>query len=518
MTAATPPVPPVADAPGSPGRVWNAWLAATRQELAAPAEALVRGSTALRSAIPSDAPPRVVQAVENILTRSQQLHDLIARWLHPEHDGELDDTQEKALRHDLRGHAAYIIGMCRLWQQQAAKYSMERFDPALETLAATAGHIVTLLDKLISFKRSAAPTAAEEAGLAELIRYMDSLPASQERGDILVVDDSPYNREYLRDLLTQQGHRVVTAADGEEALRLIAVQPFDLILLDVLMPGITGFGLLERLKGSELWRHIPVIMVSALEDEKGVVNCIARGAEDYLRRPVEPLLLRARVGACLEKKRLRDREITYLGRIDQLLHALFPPEVVVELKETASIRPRRYERVGVLFLDVAGFTAYCNAHRDRPEEVVNSLQQHFLAFERIARMHGVQKIKTIGDAFMGTAGLLRPCDNPVRTLIRCGQDMIQSARTGTPPWEVRVGIHIGPVVAGVLGETQYSFDLWGDTVNIAARMESAGQLGTVTLSADAWREVSKLGRAELRQVAVHGKGTMQIFGFKGFNE
>jgi len=144
------------------------------------------------------------------------------------------------------------------------------------------------------------------------------------------------------------------------------------------------------------------------------------------------------------------------------LHALFPPEVVIELKETSSIRPRRYERVGVLFLDIVGFTPFCNSRRDRPEEVVNTLQRHFLAFEQIARTHGVQKIKTIGDAFMGTAGLLRPCENPVLTLIRCGLEMIQSARAGNPPWEVRVGIHIGPVVAGVLGQTQYSFDIWGE--------------------------------------------------------
>ncbi|MFL5341667.1 MAG: adenylate/guanylate cyclase domain-containing protein [Gemmataceae bacterium] len=495
--------------------LWSAWLAATRQELAAPAEALVRGSEALRATVPADAPPKFAEAVANIATRSAQLRELVARLLHDE--AMLDENQEKTLRHDLRGHAAYVIGMCRLWRKQAAKSGLDRFSPDFDRLEATAGHVVTLLDKLVSFKR-AAPSAEQAEGMAELLRYMDELPASQERGDLLIVDDNKFNRDYLADLLTQQGHHVVGAADGEEALRLLEAQPFDVILLDVLMPGITGFGILERLKASELWRHIPVIMVSALEEEMGVINCIARGAEDYLRRPVEPLLLRARVGACLEKKRLRDREITYLGRIDQLLHALFPPEVVVELKETSSIKPRRYERVGVMFLDVVGFTAYCDSRRDRPEEVVNSLQQHFLAFERIARGHGVQKIKTIGDAFLGTAGLLRPGDNPVTTLVRCGEEMIRSARTVSPPWEVRIGIHIGPVVAGVLGETMYSFDLWGDTVNIAARMETAGIPGTITLSGDAWREVSAQAMAELRQVAVRGKGTMEVYGFRGWKK
>jgi CheY-like chemotaxis protein len=494
-------------------------LAATRKELVAPAEAVVQHAEALRTAAPADAPARFVEALTNIHTRARQLRELVAQLTRADQAGAaLTEAQERTLRHDLRGHAAYIIGMCQLWRKQAARFALERFEADLDTLKTVAEQVVTLLDKLVSFKRAALPATGSSDGMAELLRYMENLPASQERGDILVVDDSSFNRDYLRELLTQQGHRVGTAADGAEALRLVAAQPYDVILLDVLMPGMTGFGLLERLKSSELWRHIPVIMVSALEEEMSVISSIARGAEDYLTRPVEPLLLRARVGACLEKKRLRDREMTHLGRIDQLLHALFPPEIVTELKETSSVRPRRYERVGVLFLDVAGFTAFCDSRRDRPEDVVASLQQHFLAFEHIAQRHGVQKIKTIGDAFMGTAGLLRPSDKPVLALLRCGLDMIQAARSATPPWEVRIGIHVGPVVAGVLGETQYSFDLWGDTVNIADRMQSLGEPGIITLSGDAWREVSALGRAERRRVVVRGKGLMELFAFRGFNE
>src|SRR5262249_44670363 len=144
------------------------------------------------------------------------------------------------------------------------------------------------------------------------------------------------------------GHRVASAADAGEALRQLETMPFDLILLDVLMPGVTGFGLLEKLKATSHWRHIPVVLISALEDQKSIAGGIARGAEDFLTRPVDPLLLRARINACLEKKRLRDREITYLERIDRLLHAIFPPEVVVEVKETSTVRPRRHEKVGVL--------------------------------------------------------------------------------------------------------------------------------------------------------------------------
>src|SRR5260221_14434916 len=136
---------PIADGPGAQGRVWDAWLAATRQELAAPAEALVHGSDVLRSSLPAGAPPRFVEAVTNIHTRSQQMQEWIARWLHIDGTSDLDENQEKTLRHDLRGYAAYVIGMCRLWQQQAPKFRMERVLPPLENLAATAGPIVPLL-------------------------------------------------------------------------------------------------------------------------------------------------------------------------------------------------------------------------------------------------------------------------------------------------------------------------------------------------------------------------------------
>jgi CheY-like chemotaxis protein len=495
------------------GRILDAWLSATRQELTAPAEALVRTAQIWQQALPPDAPMKLVEAANHVVRRSQQLLDLIPNFIRPSQP--LQPDEERSLRHDLRGHAAYVIGMAHLWRKQLSKLALDRFDSILERLEQTAHHIVTILDRMASFQQ-ADPGSDDSVPIAELMRLMEELPASQERGHILVVDDNPFNRQYLQELLTQQGHQVTTAADGESALRLLNERPIDLILLDVLMPGISGFGLLERVKSSSRWRHIPVVMVSSLEEQRSVVNCIARGAEDYLTRPVDPLLLRARIGASLEKKRLRDREVSYLQRIDQLLHALFPAPVVAEVRETSTVRPRRHEKVGVLFADVVGFTAYCDQHREWPEWVVESLQRHYLAFERIAQSHGVQKIKTVGDAFMGTAGLLTPHHNPVRVLVECGLEMIASARANSPSWDLRVGIHVGPVVAGVVGETQFSFDLWGDTVNTAARMESASEPGRITLSPEAWYDIADLANAESATVEIRGKGKMQVYRFLHF--
>src|SRR5262249_8701783 len=158
--------------------------------------------------------------------------------------------------------------------------------------------------------------------------------------------------------------------------------------------------------------------ISALDEVDSVVRCIQMGADDYLPRPFNPVLLRARIRACLEKKRLRDREARYLEQIereqrrsDELLHVILPDQVVKELKATNGVRPRRYDEVAVLFADIVGFTPYCDRHC--PEEVVSHLQRLVEAWEDSALRHQVQKIKTIGDAFMAASGLLHRVENPV---------------------------------------------------------------------------------------------------------
>jgi class 3 adenylate cyclase len=148
---------------------------------------------------------------------------------------------------------------------------------------------------------------------------------------------------------------------------------------------------------------------------------------------------------------------------------------------------------------------------------VSHLQQLVAAWEEIALRHDVEKVKTIGDAFMGAAGLLGPTEgHPVLHCVRCGLEMIEAMRELSAGWGLRVGVHFGPVVTGVIGQRRFSFDLWGDTVNTAARMESHGTAGAVTLSAEAWRHVADRCRAESRDVVmVKGKGEMEVFRIVG---
>jgi class 3 adenylate cyclase len=338
-----------------------------------------------------------------------------------------------------------------------------------------------------------------------------------DQARILIVDDEPFNLDVLEQELELLGHGSVRASDGEEALERLRAEPFDLILLDVMMPRLDGYGVLERMRSMEEWRHIPVIMISALTDLKSAARCIARGADDYLPKPFEPVLLKARIGSCLERKRLHDGEAAHLAEIDrqrrraeELLHAILPASAVAELESSQRVIPRRHENVAVLFADVVGFTAFCETHT--PEEIVANLHRFTSAFEELTAQHRLEKIKTVGDAVMATAGLLLPNDDPVMASVECAVATIDAARRLPARWELRVGVHIGPVVAGVVGRQKFSFDLWGDTVNIAARLAAYGTTPGIHLSAAAWRQVSGRVRAEpLGWTPIKGKGDMEIY-------
>jgi len=334
---------------------------------------------------------------------------------------------------------------------------------------------------------------------------------------ILVVDDNDDNRYTLTRRLKREGYaNLAVAENGRQAVDALAERRFDLVLLDIMMPEMDGYQVLEHIKSNPALRDIPVIMISAVDEMDSVVRCIELGAEDYLPKPFNPVLLRARVGACLEKKRLHDQEAAYLSQIeherqraDDLLHAILPAAAVSELKATDAVAPRRFEDVAVLFCDVVDFTPYCEKHS--PEEVVGQLQDWVDAYEGIVVRHGLEKIKIIGDAFMATAGLLRPVDDPALAAVRCGLEMAAAARRLDSGWSVRVGIHFGPVVAGVIGHRQFMYDLWGDTVNTAARIVAQADPGAVVVSDAAWGQVKDRCRGRsFGFVELKGKGRVEL--------
>ena len=428
--------------------------------------------------------------------------------------GKLD---ESILHHEIRTPLNQIIGYAEMLQEEASDRGHDAVIPDFQKIHHAARRLLELVFTKFAGAESQSPHPAE--GAAVFVRR--EAPAIQqfpvEPGSLLVVDDNEPNRDMLARRLERLGHRVARAENGREALEKIRAEPFDVVLLDIQMPVMNGYQVLEELKADPVLRALPVIVLSASDESQSVIRCIQMGAEDHLRKPFDPVLLQARINACLEKKRFRDREVSYLRQIqeekqraDELLHIILPHDVAAELKATNAVQPRRFENVGVLFCDIVGFTAFSD--RRPPEKILAWLQSLVEAFEEIAARHGLEKIKTIGDAFMAAAGLPNPLENPAHHCVRCGLEMIAAASAQPPHWQVRVGVHVGPVVAGVVGRKKYQYDVWGDTVNTAARMEQAAPANSVCVNAETWRglETSCAGQSQGR-IQIKGKGEQEIF-------
>jgi class 3 adenylate cyclase len=263
-------------------------------------------------------------------------------------------------------------------------------------------------------------------------------------------------------------------------------------------------------------------MISGVDFDQAALQAIGMGAEDFLQRPIDPRLLRARMGACLERKQLTDRGKSLLSKVrhqarefDGLLRSILPDQVLLEMRN-GRYPPRRIDNVAVLFADLVGFTKFC---RDAdPELVIQPLQNLIERWEDIAQFFSIQKIKTIGDALMCASGLLKAEPNPVEICVRYGLELIRITREINPEWDLRVGINVGPVVAGIVGRRQFLFDLWGDTVNTASRMESGGEKGRICLSEQAFKTISGIARASLRGGhEVKSLGKVNQYLFEGFH-
>jgi len=338
-----------------------------------------------------------------------------------------------------------------------------------------------------------------------------------DRKALLVVDDEEFNRNLLVRQLNKEGYdNIETAGNGHQALQMARDGDFDLVLLDIEMPELDGHQVLEQLKSDMRLRSIPVVMISGVEEVDAIVKCIELGAEDFLAKPFNPVLLRARVGACLEKKRLADQERQFLKNIKEekqrsegLLNVILPAAAAAELKSTGTVKPRRYDNIAILFCDIVNFTQFCESHG--PEEVVSRLQALFERYEELTTKYDMEKIKTIGDEFMSSAGLQQTNADPLLSAVKCGLEMAAAATELDDDWQVRVGVNCGPVVAGIVGRDKYQFDVWGDTVNMASRMAGAGSPGAVAMTYDAWMQVeSDCEGRSLGRMDIKGKGSVEV--------
>ena len=213
-------------------------------------------------------------------------------------------------------------------------------------------------------------------------------------------------------------------------------------------------------------------------------------------------MVQARVRTHLALREAHEQLAEEKRKMDRLLDNILPAPAVAEIKLTGGVIPRRFENVAVLFSDLVGFTNYCDQHA--PEEVVRELGNLFVIFESCARRHGLEKIKTMGDAFLATAGLLEPVDDALHAAVSCALAISEEAARSGRGWQVRSGIHIGPVMAGIVGEERYQFDVWGDTVNVASRLTGAASPGGVGLTEQT--------SASLRGFAISPRGAVELKG------
>src|SRR5215813_12374442 len=295
---------------------------------------------------------------------------------------------------------------------------------------------------------------------------------SGDRAEILVVDDNRVNRLLVAQLLEQLKHRVSFAENGQRALEVLRDHPADLVLLDVEMPEMNGYETLEALQADPKLRDIPVVMMSSVDEVDSVARCVEMGAEDYLFKPVNAVLLRARVAASLEKKRLRDLQ-------RELFRKFATAEVAEELMATGFALGGKHVDATVMFSDIRSFTSL--AESLQPAETIDLLNSYYtLMFDAIGGHGGIVN-QMLGDGLMAMFGAPLPRADHRERAVRAALEMLElvadfdreQARQGKPEIKIGIGIASGQVIAGYTGtDRRVSYTCVGDTVNLAAHLEA----------------------------------------------
>jgi adenylate cyclase len=521
-------------------RIERALAAYVRQELSAPVTAVVGYAEMLMEDAVRAGRAEAVDDLKRILDASQTLNRLVLSLLDPavfqRHEGSADLAEfRRKLRHDLRTPINAIKGYGEMLREDAIDGDGSAFVGDLDKMLAEVTLLLDRIDGLVTYSDgNASPSLGAGNAAATPDRMVERLLASvrtvaAEEADlaavrpsrILVVDDNASNRDLLARRLERQGHTVLQAEDGSRALALVGELALDLVLLDLMMPGMSGYEVLTRLKADLRHRDLPVIMISALSELDSVVRCIEAGAEDYLAKPFNPILLRARVGSSLEKKHLRDRERQMVEalraekeRSEHLLLNILPQAIVTRMNGGETVIADHLPDVTILFADLVGFTRIASAMA--VADLVRMLNGLFSEFDRLAIEHGVEKIKTVGDNYMLAGGLPDPHADHACAVAGMAVAMLaaveRTSRDFGVPLQMRIGIHSGEVVAGVIGTHKFVYDVWGDAVNVASRMESHGVPNRIMISAATHARVRGRFRAEPHgMVEVKGKGLMETF-------
>ncbi len=459
----------------------------------------------------------VVNNIGQVLTDAQQLLALIDEILDPH----AQRPSQERLNRDLLFPLSHLLSHVERLVHTSHQRGDEEITGDIERIL----EAVRRLDEIVSSGAvsrvimAVRPTPGEAAVAVREAAGAPRRPVTHvDTGKLLVVDDNESNRNMLSRRLLRQGHTVKLAENGKRALEMLREEDFDLVLLDVMMPEMDGYQVLEHLHADDKLRGLPVIMISALDQLDTVVKSIELGAEDYLPKPFNPVVLRARIGACLEKKRLRDRERAYIKKLrseqersEQLLLNILPRPIAERLKEGQRTIADVFPDVTVLFADLVGFTRM--SEQLPPAELVAMLNKIFSMFDQLAEKHGLEKIKTIGDEYMAASGLPMPRPDHAEAMAEMALDMLAVIERFNAKRNrgvrIRIGMNCGPVTAGIIGTKKFAYDLWGDTVNIASRMESHGIANAIQVTEATYKRLRHKYAFQRRGIIhVKGKGAL----------
>ncbi len=361
---------------------------------------------------------------------------------------------------------------------------------------------------------------------------------------ILIIDDTLTHRLSLAGILEEEGYTDLLMADSaDSAYRVLhetSPEYLDLILMDLQMPEVNGIEACAQIKSMEDWENVPIIVVTSSEDVEDLKLAFLAGATDFITKPPNEVELRARIRSALrlkhetDERKAREQELRQVNyqlekvlddlarqheqlqreqeKSERLLLNILPRPIAERLKqETGAIIADRFDEATVLFADIVDFTQL-SANRI-PDELVDLLNRVFSLFDTLAEQHGLEKIKTIGDAYMVVGGV------PVSRAdhIEAVADMALAMRRELPTLvgdtvRVRIGIHTGLVVAGVIGTKKFAYDLWGETVNLASRMETQGVPNGIQVTTAVYERLRDQYYFEARGlILVKGGGEMPTY-------
>ena len=486
-------------------------LSHLRHELRTPLNHIIGFSEMLLEEAGDAGATAPVAELRSVLEEGRQFLGLLNAYLgRTAADGAIDRARMEA---ELGGPLRRVMAACDALKACAGGLSSTADTDAIERIWLAARRLAALI---------LADMRQEEAAPAPAVKA--AAPAA--RGTILVVDDNEGNREVLSRRLAREGYALASADNGSRALEILRERPIDLVLLDVMMPVMDGYETLKSIKADEALRAIPVLMISALDELDSVIRCIELGAEDYLPKPFNPVLLNARIGACLEKKRLRDQEVRHarelaewnrtlerrveeqVAQLDRLgrLKRFFSPalaEMIVTGGADDPLATHRRE-ITVAFLDLRGFTAF--AEQAEPEEVMAILRDYHAAMGELILAHDGTLERFTGDGMMIFFNDPVRVPNPAERAVRMALAMRERVSDLSAAWRklgfdlaLGIGIAQGYATIGAIGfEGRWDYGAIGTVTNLAARLCGEAKGGQILVEPRVMTAVEEI--AEAREI------------------